>query len=160
METGNLSVSANGCLSGRGPAMSWLTAQGVTQPLPYESWERLQLTPMTLSSETSGDGNGWMLTFTAKHSGPDLTGGKMLLNCADILQCDAKTSFMPRNQSVNPHGVSFHALHRCLHMCEDMKTCVFFVLVATRTRCHKILARWDPAIKVAQTHTHTAVWEP
>lgn len=45
----NVSVSVNGLLSQGDPAMSWRLIQGVTPPSPPDSWERLQLTSVTLS---------------------------------------------------------------------------------------------------------------
>lgn len=42
------------CLFLCGPLMSWWLVQGVTLPSPYDSWESLQLIPVTLSSGTDG----------------------------------------------------------------------------------------------------------
>lgn len=45
----SLRVSASGCVS----AVNWLLVQGVTPPSHYNSWERLQQTPGTLSAGMS-----------------------------------------------------------------------------------------------------------
>ena len=49
-----VNVSVNGCVSLCGPAMNWRLIQGVTLPSPQDSWDRLQLTPVTLRSGLSG----------------------------------------------------------------------------------------------------------
>lgn len=43
-----LSESEYGCLSPCGPEMSWQLVQSVTVPLPYDSEDRLLLTPVHL----------------------------------------------------------------------------------------------------------------
>lgn len=48
-----VNVSAKSCLSVCGPAKNWRLFQGVTLPSPYDSWERLQQTPVTLILGTS-----------------------------------------------------------------------------------------------------------
>ena len=54
-----VNVSVNGCVSLCGPAMNWRLIQGVTLPSPQDSWDRLQLTPVTLRSGLSGS-RKWM----------------------------------------------------------------------------------------------------
>lgn len=49
-------VSVNDCLSLCGHAMNWWHGHGVTLPLPYDSWDRLRQTPVTLNSWLSGYG--------------------------------------------------------------------------------------------------------
>lgn len=57
----SICICANGCLCLWGPEMNWQLIQDGTLPSPNDWWDRLQLTPVILSSGTSGsEVDEWM----------------------------------------------------------------------------------------------------